>query len=87
MGETREFKAPVVLSKEPKRQPNLKRKFSADEEEFPLENSRILTRSLQRGRSFTFLTPKPQWDFSLKRKHREKDGSDAVSLCSIDFKV
>ncbi|XP_018552650.1 neuroepithelial cell-transforming gene 1 protein isoform X2 [Lates calcarifer] len=43
-------------------------------------------RSLRRGSSFTFLTPGPQWDFSLKRKRREKDESDAVSLCSFDFK-
>ncbi|XP_071358099.1 neuroepithelial cell-transforming gene 1 protein isoform X2 [Trachinotus anak] len=42
--------------------------------------------SLRRGSSFTFLTPGPQWDFSLKRKRREKDDSDAVSLCSFDFK-
>lgn len=25
--------------------------------------------------------------FPQKRKHREKDDSDAVSLCSFDFKV
>eukprot|EP00063_Salmo_salar_P088745 XP_014063580.1 PREDICTED: neuroepithelial cell-transforming gene 1 protein-like isoform X2 [Salmo salar] len=41
---------------------------------------------LRRGSSFTFLTSGPQWDFSLKRKLREKDDSDAVSLCSFDFK-
>ncbi|KAM3587479.1 uncharacterized protein V6R79_006419 [Siganus canaliculatus] len=43
--------------------------------------------SLRRGSSFTFITPGPQWDFSLKRKRRDKDDSDAVSLCSFDFKV
>ncbi|XP_045927581.1 neuroepithelial cell-transforming gene 1 protein isoform X1 [Micropterus dolomieu] len=90
MGETGETKVPVSTSEKPKRQPssrNLKRKFSAGEEESPLENnSRSLRRSLQRGSSFTFLTPGPQWDFSLKRKRREKDESDAVSLCSFDFK-
>ncbi|XP_029318209.1 neuroepithelial cell-transforming gene 1 protein isoform X1 [Cottoperca gobio] len=45
--------------------------------------------SLRRGSSFTFLTPGPQWDFSLKRRHRGKDGGgdDAVSLCSFDFKL
>ncbi|XDV24848.1 hypothetical protein PO909_028888 [Leuciscus waleckii] len=90
--------------------------------------------SLRRGSSFTFLTPGPQWDFTLfrevvsfgkspvkrtqannrdpegsrwplqccrnvynpftpcthtpqKRKRREKDDADAVSLCSFDFKV
>ncbi|XP_039647960.1 neuroepithelial cell-transforming gene 1 protein isoform X3 [Perca fluviatilis] len=42
--------------------------------------------SLRRGSSFSFITPGPQWDFSLKRKRREKDDSDAVSLCSFDFK-
>ncbi|KAF3859621.1 hypothetical protein F7725_022020 [Dissostichus mawsoni] len=44
-------------------------------------------KSLRRGSSFSFLTPRPQWDFSLKRKRREKDDSDAVSLCSFDFKL
>uniref|UniRef100_G3Q6R1 Neuroepithelial cell transforming 1 n=1 Tax=Gasterosteus aculeatus aculeatus TaxID=481459 RepID=G3Q6R1_GASAC len=42
--------------------------------------------SLRRGRSFTFLTPGPEWDFSLKRKRREKDDGDAASLCNFDFK-
>ncbi|KQK74767.1 hypothetical protein AAES_153383 [Amazona aestiva] len=41
---------------------------------------------LRRGSSFTFLTPGPHWDFTLKRKRREKD-DDAVSLCSLDFKL
>nr|AAH42313.1 Net1-prov protein [Xenopus laevis] len=41
--------------------------------------------SLRRGSSFTFLTPSSQWDFTLKRKRREKD-DDALSLCSFDFK-
>ncbi|XP_064141261.1 neuroepithelial cell-transforming gene 1 protein-like [Loxodonta africana] len=41
--------------------------------------------SLRRGSSFTFLTPGPHWDFSLKRKRREKD-DDVVSLCSLDLK-
>ncbi|XP_059703573.1 neuroepithelial cell-transforming gene 1 protein isoform X1 [Haemorhous mexicanus] len=40
---------------------------------------------LRRGSSFTFLTPGPHWDFTLKRKRREKD-DDAVSLSSLDFK-
>ncbi|XP_041113712.1 neuroepithelial cell-transforming gene 1 protein-like isoform X2 [Polyodon spathula] len=40
---------------------------------------------LRRGSSFTFLTPGPNWDFTLKRKRREKD-DDAVSLSSFDFK-
>ncbi|XP_030816717.1 neuroepithelial cell-transforming gene 1 protein-like [Camarhynchus parvulus] len=41
---------------------------------------------LRRGSSFTFLTPGPHWDFTLKRKRREKD-DDAVSLSSLDFKA
>uniref|UniRef100_H0WMR8 Neuroepithelial cell transforming 1 n=1 Tax=Otolemur garnettii TaxID=30611 RepID=H0WMR8_OTOGA len=41
--------------------------------------------SLRRGSSFTFLTPGPHWDFSLKRKRREKD-DDVVSLSSLDLK-
>ncbi|KAL7370903.1 hypothetical protein ABVT39_013813 [Epinephelus coioides] len=90
MGETGEVQAPVSTLEKPKRQPssnNLKRKCSADEEEFSLENtSRSLRRSLRRGSSFTFLTPGPQWDFSLKRKRREKDDGDTVSLCSFDVK-
>ncbi|XP_064417297.1 neuroepithelial cell-transforming gene 1 protein isoform X2 [Latimeria chalumnae] len=40
---------------------------------------------LRRGSSFTFLTPGPNWDFTLKRKRREKD-DDVVSLCNFDFK-
>ncbi|XP_041820352.1 neuroepithelial cell-transforming gene 1 protein-like [Chelmon rostratus] len=91
MGETGEVQSPVSTSEKPKKQAssrNLKRKFSGDEEESPLENNnRSLRRSLRRGSSFTFITPVPQWDFSLKRKRREKDDSDAVSLCSFDFKA
>ncbi|XP_028426804.1 neuroepithelial cell-transforming gene 1 protein isoform X1 [Perca flavescens] len=91
MGETAEVPAPVSTSEKPKRQAssrNLKRKISADEEHSTPENnnSSSLGRSLRRGSSFSFLTPGPQWDFSLKRKRREKDDSDAVSLCSFDFK-
>ncbi|EHH64527.1 hypothetical protein EGM_17768, partial [Macaca fascicularis] len=41
--------------------------------------------SLRRGSSFTFLTPGPNWDFTLKRKRREKD-DDVVSLSSLDLK-
>ncbi|XP_060932144.1 neuroepithelial cell-transforming gene 1 protein-like [Limanda limanda] len=40
---------------------------------------------LQRGSSFTFLTPGTPWDFSLKRKRKEKD-DDTVSLCNFDLK-
>nr|XP_060632375.1 neuroepithelial cell-transforming gene 1 protein isoform X2 [Anolis sagrei ordinatus] len=41
--------------------------------------------SLRRGSSFTFLTPGTHWDFTLKRKRREKD-DDVVSICSLDLK-
>ncbi|XP_039096315.1 neuroepithelial cell-transforming gene 1 protein isoform X1 [Hyaena hyaena] len=41
--------------------------------------------SLRRGSSFTFLTPGPHWDFTLKRKRREKD-DDVISLNSLDLK-
>ncbi|XP_023575531.1 neuroepithelial cell-transforming gene 1 protein [Octodon degus] len=41
--------------------------------------------SLRRGSSFTFLTPGPHWDFTLKRKRREKD-DDVVSVSSLDLK-
>ncbi|TMS05262.1 Neuroepithelial cell-transforming gene 1 protein [Larimichthys crocea] len=40
---------------------------------------------LQRGSSFTFLTPGTPWEFSLKRKRKEKD-DDTVSLSSFDLK-
>lgn len=40
---------------------------------------------LQRGSSFTFLTPGTPWDFSLKRKRKEKD-DDTVSLSCFDLK-
>ncbi|XP_042268770.1 neuroepithelial cell-transforming gene 1 protein-like [Thunnus albacares] len=40
---------------------------------------------MQRGSSFTFLTPGTPWDFSLKRKRKEKD-DDTVSLSSFDLK-
>ncbi|XP_033017327.1 neuroepithelial cell-transforming gene 1 protein isoform X1 [Lacerta agilis] len=40
---------------------------------------------LRRGSSFTFLTPGPHWDFTLKRKRRERD-DDVVSICSLDLK-
>ncbi|XP_006254268.1 neuroepithelial cell-transforming gene 1 protein isoform X1 [Rattus norvegicus] len=48
----------------------------------PAANERC---SLRRGSSFTFLTPGPHWDFTLKRKRREKD-DDVVSLSSLDLK-
>ncbi|KAG8440057.1 hypothetical protein GDO86_006014 [Hymenochirus boettgeri] len=49
------------------------------------EGSISRRRSLRRGSSFTFLTPGTQWDFTLKRKRREKE-DDSLSLCSFDFK-
>ncbi|KAF7669855.1 hypothetical protein LDENG_00128710 [Lucifuga dentata] len=41
--------------------------------------------AMQRGSSFTFLTPGTPWDFSLKRKRKEKE-DDTVSLSSFDLK-
>ncbi|KAM8800879.1 neuroepithelial cell-transforming gene 1 protein isoform 2-T2 [Rhynchonycteris naso] len=41
--------------------------------------------SLRRGSSFTFLTPGPHWDFTLKRKRRARD-DDVISLSSLDLK-
>uniref|UniRef100_I3LJD3 Neuroepithelial cell transforming 1 n=1 Tax=Sus scrofa TaxID=9823 RepID=I3LJD3_PIG len=49
-----------------------------------LLNSPLLY-SLRRGSSFTFLTPGPHWDLTLKRKRRAKD-DDVVSLSSLDLK-
>ncbi|XP_033824548.1 neuroepithelial cell-transforming gene 1 protein-like [Periophthalmus magnuspinnatus] len=40
---------------------------------------------LQRGSSFTFLTPGTPWEFGLKRKRKDKD-DDTVSLSSFDLK-
>ncbi|XP_032958047.1 neuroepithelial cell-transforming gene 1 protein-like isoform X2 [Rhinolophus ferrumequinum] len=42
--------------------------------------------SLWRDSSFTFLTPGPHWDFTLKRKRRAKD-DDVVRLSSLDLKT
>ncbi|XP_064795770.1 neuroepithelial cell-transforming gene 1 protein-like isoform X1 [Oncorhynchus masou masou] len=78
---------PEKQNDRPKRKANKKRKFSVDDETSGESNNNTKSRpGLRRGSSFTFLTPGPQWDFSLKRKIREKDDSDAVSLCSLDFK-
>ncbi|KAL0962818.1 hypothetical protein UPYG_G00345880 [Umbra pygmaea] len=61
-----------------------KRKFSITDVRSPDDNN---TRpGLRRRASVTFLMPGSQWDFSLKRKRREKDDSDTLSLCSFDFK-
>ncbi|XP_038852351.1 neuroepithelial cell-transforming gene 1 protein-like isoform X1 [Salvelinus namaycush] len=78
---------PEKQNDRPKRKANKKRKFSIDDETSGESNNNTKSRpGLRRGSSFTFLTPGPQWDFSLKRKLSEKDDSDAVSLCSFDFK-
>ncbi|XP_029598648.1 neuroepithelial cell-transforming gene 1 protein isoform X1 [Salmo trutta] len=78
---------PEKQNDRPKRKANMKRKFTIDDETSPERNNNSKSRpGLRRGSSFTFLTPGPQWDFSLKRKCIEKDDSDAVSLCSFDFK-
>ncbi|XP_071243021.1 neuroepithelial cell-transforming gene 1 protein-like isoform X1 [Salvelinus alpinus] len=78
---------PEKQNDRPKRKANMKREFTIDDEISPERNNNSKSRpGLRRGSSFTFLTPGPQWDFSLKRKCGEKDESDAVSLCSFDFK-
>ncbi|KAK2832240.1 hypothetical protein Q7C36_015702 [Tachysurus vachellii] len=71
----------------PKRKASCKRKSSVlAQDSSPGSNNNSSQRPpLRRGSSFTFRTPGPQWDFTLKRKRREKD-EDAVSLCSFDFK-
>ncbi|KAJ8261799.1 hypothetical protein GJAV_G00158540 [Gymnothorax javanicus] len=76
-----------IRAAEPKRRVgSRKRKPSIGTENSPEPNNNSAKRPpLRRGSSFTFLTPGPQWDFTLKRKRREKD-DDAVSLCSFDFK-
>ncbi|XP_058272684.1 neuroepithelial cell-transforming gene 1 protein isoform X2 [Hemibagrus wyckioides] len=79
---------PESSSERPKRKASCKRKSSvlAPDPSSPENNNNSSQRpSLRRGSSFSFLTPGPQWDFTLKRKRREKD-DDAVSLCSFDFK-
>ncbi|GAA6102746.1 neuroepithelial cell-transforming gene 1 protein isoform X1 [Tachysurus ichikawai] len=72
----------------PKRKASCKRKSSVlaqDSSPGSSNNNSSQRPPLRRGSSFTFRTPGPQWDFTLKRKRREKD-EDAVSLCSFDFK-
>ncbi|XP_034089408.1 neuroepithelial cell-transforming gene 1 protein-like [Gymnodraco acuticeps] len=70
MGETGE--APEKLKRQQSSR-NWRRKFSVDEEESPFEkNSSSLRRSLRRGSSFSFLTPRPQWDFSLQHVEAEE---------------
>ncbi|KAJ8384371.1 hypothetical protein AAFF_G00206240 [Aldrovandia affinis] len=88
MEKTEEPQSPAagqVDDKPRKRVGSKKRKASIDCETSPEINNNTKRPLLRRGSSFTFLTPGPQWDFSLKRKRREKD-EDAVSLCNFDFK-
>ncbi|KAL4658435.1 neuroepithelial cell-transforming gene 1 protein isoform X1 [Arapaima gigas] len=75
----------AVSERPPRRAGSQKRKRLVASEVSP-ENDAAARPPLRRGSSFTFVTPGPHWDFSLKRKRREKD-DDAVSLCSFDFKV
>ncbi|MCJ8743074.1 hypothetical protein PDJAM_G00089650 [Pangasius djambal] len=77
---------PESRPERPQRKASCKRKSSvlAPDSSSPGSSSKQRP-PLRRGSSFTFLTPGPQWDFTLKRKRREKD-EDAVSLCSFDFK-
>ncbi|KAG2460381.1 ARHG8 protein, partial [Polypterus senegalus] len=70
----------------PKRKSGSKcRKSSINTESTTPENCNSKRPPLRRGSSFTFLTPGSNWDFTLKRKRRDKD-DDVVSLCSFDFK-
>nr|XP_020457027.1 neuroepithelial cell-transforming gene 1 protein-like [Monopterus albus] len=68
MGDTSEVQTPIWTLENQRRQPcarDWKRTLSAKEEQPLPENHGRVLRSLQRGSSFTFLTPGPQWDFSL----------------------
>ncbi|KAI5093992.1 neuroepithelial cell-transformingprotein 1 protein isoform X1 [Silurus meridionalis] len=81
---------PEVTNERPKRKASCKRKssFAAPDSSPPgssSSNNNSRRPSLRRGSSFVFPTPGPQWDFTLKRKRRDKE-EDAVSLCSFDFK-
>ncbi|XP_030072232.1 neuroepithelial cell-transforming gene 1 protein-like isoform X2 [Microcaecilia unicolor] len=51
------------------------------------EGQAAIKHTLHRGNSFTFLTPGPYWDLTLKRKQREKDDDDALSVCSLEIKM
>ncbi|KAK6482549.1 neuroepithelial cell-transforming gene 1 protein-like isoform X2 [Huso huso] len=74
------------VKESPKQKAGSKRRNSSiNSESTSPESCKSKRPPLRRGSSFTFLTPGPNWDFTLKRKRREKD-DDAVSLCSFDFK-
>uniref|UniRef100_A0A3P9HIA3 Neuroepithelial cell transforming 1 n=1 Tax=Oryzias latipes TaxID=8090 RepID=A0A3P9HIA3_ORYLA len=59
--------------------------ISAAKSSPPKPRSNTKKPPLQRGSSFTFLTPGTPWDFTLKRKRKEKD-DDTISLSSFDLK-
>ncbi|XP_051818869.1 neuroepithelial cell-transforming gene 1 protein isoform X1 [Antechinus flavipes] len=88
-----ESPAPEAEQPQPRRRSGrltASRASSEDEPEARLENPLSGPEprrrySLRRGSSFTFLTPGPHWDFTLKRKRKEKD-DDVVSLSSLDLK-
>ncbi|KAM4523906.1 uncharacterized protein V3H82_002007 [Fundulus diaphanus] len=85
MDENSEADGDISTSEKRRKQAaDIKGKRSADSREQSGNNT--LRRSLQRGSSFTLLTTGPHWDFTLKRKHRQKDDGDTISICGSDFK-
>ncbi|KAG8576816.1 hypothetical protein GDO81_009987 [Engystomops pustulosus] len=77
--------SPPTENVKPKKRNGPKRKNSVTSLLGPSTPEKGRRHSLRRGSSFTFLTPSTQWDFTLKRKRREKD-DDSLSLCSFDLK-
>ncbi|XP_057692217.1 neuroepithelial cell-transforming gene 1 protein-like [Corythoichthys intestinalis] len=91
MEENEEGNASVTLGKKQKLRRTSSRTSTASVSSLADHSPRALRRNnskkplLQRGSSFTFLTPGTPWDFSLKRKRKEKE-DDTVSLSSFDLK-
>ncbi|XP_043963572.1 neuroepithelial cell-transforming gene 1 protein isoform X1 [Gambusia affinis] len=82
-GEVERAMSPSEKEKGKEQAADIKVKFSADE---AVSDNKTLRRSLRSGGSFTFPTTGAQWDFTLKRKRRQKDDADTISICSSDFK-
>uniref|UniRef100_A0AAZ3P1D1 Neuroepithelial cell transforming 1 n=1 Tax=Oncorhynchus tshawytscha TaxID=74940 RepID=A0AAZ3P1D1_ONCTS len=78
----------LSVEDEPKRRRiSLKRTSTVNSETSPATVNNSKKPPLCRGSSFTFLTPGTPWDFSLKRKRKEKkEDDDTVSLSSFDLK-
>ncbi|XP_077566996.1 neuroepithelial cell-transforming gene 1 protein-like [Stigmatopora nigra] len=91
MDENEEGKASKTLGKKQKLHRTSSRTSTASVTSLAEQSPRELRRNtskknlLQRGSSFTFLTPGTPWDFSLKRKRKEKE-DDTVSLSSFELK-